>query len=87
MALAGNIGIDVEGMRCIGGIGLTAELFSEEQGQYLLATTDPEGTELHKLAEEFGVHTGYVGFIGGDTISIGDMPGTSGNFGDKLGRA
>jgi phosphoribosylformylglycinamidine synthase len=82
MALAGNLGIDVDGLRCLGGIGLTAELFSEEQGQYLLATSDAEGLELQKLAEEFGVLIGYVGFIGGDTISIGDMPGTSGNFGE-----
>jgi phosphoribosylformylglycinamidine (FGAM) synthase-like enzyme len=97
MALVGNLGVDVEGIDwevkslrenwVLGDVektkaGLAAFLFGEDQGRYLVTTTDPEGKELFALAEQHSVSVWYLGFIGGDTISIGDMPGTSGNFGE-----
>jgi phosphoribosylformylglycinamidine synthase len=95
MALAGNLGVDVEGINwkvmpprknsVLGDveatkISLAAFLFGEDQGRYLITTSDPEGEELFALAEQFAVPVWYLGFVGGDTISIGDTPGTSGNF-------
>ena len=95
MALAGNFGVDVEGIDwkvmpirenwVLGDVEATKEslapfLFGEDQSRYLVTTTDPEGVELFALAAQHGVPVWYLGFVGGDTISVGDMPGTSGNF-------
>jgi phosphoribosylformylglycinamidine synthase subunit PurL len=97
MALAGNLGADVEGIdwkikpfpqnwvlgeREATKSGLAAFMFGEDQGRYLVATSDSDGEQLLALAERFEVPVRYLGFVGGDTISIGDMPGTSGNFGE-----
>jgi hypothetical protein len=45
-----------------------------------VSTIDPYGEELIALAKKFGVKARYLGVIGGDSISIGDAPGASGNF-------
>ena len=92
MALAGNLGADVEGIDWVmdgsqGMVektqsGLPAFLFGEDQGRYLVTTRDPEGLALLALASQNAVPVRYLGFVGGDSISIGDMPGSSGNFGE-----
>ncbi len=96
MALAGNIGVDlevdwtvkqvapnvVESLKLETQRTLPSQFFAEDQGRYLVCTSDPEAIELIALAEQHGFSFGYLGHIGGDSISIGDMPGTSGNFAD-----
>ena len=94
MALAGSLGIDLEPAWMIKqlqpGVAeglfnetlarMAADLFGEDQGRYLVSTRDPEGLDLIAFAEESEISIRYLGFIGGNSISIGDMPGTSGNF-------
>ena len=96
MALAGNIGADVEVDWVVREIrpnvveGLIPEtqqtlalrFFGEDQGRYLVSTRDPEAVALIALAEKSDVAIRYLGLVGGGSISIGDMPGTSGNFAD-----
>jgi|JI10StandDraft_1071094.scaffolds.fasta_scaffold00973_30 phosphoribosylformylglycinamidine synthase II len=90
MALAGNIGVDIdvdwkisaksEGLIPETRQTLPKQLFGEDQGRYMVSTIDPYGEELIALAKKFGVKARYLGVIGGDSISIGDAPGASGNF-------
>ncbi len=96
MALAGNFGVDLEVNWVVRDLGsgwveslkpetqqrLAFDFFGEDQGRYLVSIRDPEAAELRRIAEEFDVSIANIGFIGGDSISIGDMPGTSGNFAD-----
>ena len=96
MALAGNIGVDVEvdwvvrelNPNAVEGLipetqqTLALRFFGEDQSRYLVSTIDPEAVELIALAEKCDVAIRYLGFVGGESISIGDMPGTSGNLAD-----
>ena len=84
MALAGGLGCDVTGLPWEGNDlpDLAGWLFGEDQARYLVTTSDAEGADLLSRAEQRGVPIAYVGSVGGDTISIGDAPGTSGNRGE-----
>ena len=96
MALSGNLGADIEvdwiarasGPGVVEGLvaethkSLASWFFSETQGRYLIATSDPEAVTLIELAKKHDVAIRHLGFVGSNSISIGDMPGTSGNFGD-----
>ena len=89
MALAGRLGIDVEAdwvtepaapgvVRSLPDATLWKmpfDLFGEDQGRYLVATSDPEATDLLALAKEASVPVSYLGVIGGDDICVGDCGG------------
>ena len=62
MALAGNTGVTLDGE----GAGW---FFGEDQGRYLLATTDAKA--LIAAAEKAGVPAATVGKTGGDSITLG----------------
>ena len=68
MALAGRIGILIEGEWFDG--HAAARLFGEDQGRYLLATTDAEA--LAEAAEEAGLDIAFLGRTGGDAIADDD---------------
>src|SRR5205823_4476665 len=58
-------------------------LFGEDQGRYLVGCLqDSDQQPIADLAEQLGVPIQWIGYTGGDTISIGDMPGTSGHIGE-----
>ena len=83
MALAGGLGCDVA-LRWADSepVNLAGWLFGEDQARFLVSTPDPEGAGLLEAARNLGVPLAYVGLVGGDTISIGDAPGTSGHRGE-----
>jgi phosphoribosylformylglycinamidine synthase len=70
MALAGGIGIRIEGEYFEG--DAAARLFGEDQGRYLIATTDPDA--LAEAADSAGVEINYFGRTGGDSIEDEDSP-------------
>ena len=57
-------------------------MFGEDQGRYLVTTSSLEDYRTIEAAQAAGIECRYVGRVGGDSISVGDMPGTSGNFAD-----
>jgi phosphoribosylformylglycinamidine synthase len=61
---------------------LIGNLFGEDQGRYLVTSSDAEDYRALEAAKAAGVPCRYFGRVGGNSISIGDMPGTSGNFAD-----
>jgi phosphoribosylformylglycinamidine synthase len=71
MALAGNIGIRIEGEYFEG--DAAARLFGEDQGRYLVSTADPDA--LAEAADTAGVEINYLGRTGGDSIEDEDNPG------------
>ncbi|HEY0028619.1 MAG TPA: phosphoribosylformylglycinamidine synthase subunit PurL [Allosphingosinicella sp.] len=71
MALAGNIGIRIEGEYFEG--DAAARLFGEDQGRYLVSTADPDA--LAEAADAAGVEINYLGRTGGDCIEDEDNPG------------
>jgi phosphoribosylformylglycinamidine synthase len=71
MALAGNIGIRIEGEYFEG--DAAARLFGEDQGRYLVTTSDPDA--LAEAADAAGVEINYFGRTGGDSIEDEDSPG------------
>jgi phosphoribosylformylglycinamidine synthase len=80
MALAGEIGIDIDS-GWVWGLDtrptLEADFFGEDQGRILVASKewDLEDSALLRLSREAGVPLDYVGRIGGDSICIGDCGG------------
>jgi hypothetical protein len=96
MALAGGLGADIEpncvtkqvGPQTFEGLPkptlarLISNMFGEDQGRYLVTVADPEDYRVPRAAEEAGIASCYLGRVGGDSICVGDMPETSGNFGD-----
>ncbi len=96
MALVGGLGADIEpdwitepiGERTVRGLyGLTLKqlpqrMFGEDQGRYLFCTSHHEDYRALEKAQAAGVPCVYLGRVGGDTICVGDMPGSSGNFAD-----
>jgi phosphoribosylformylglycinamidine synthase len=80
MALAGEIGIDIDS-GWVWGLDtrptLEADFFGEDQGRILVASKewDLEDSALLRLSREAGVPLEYVGRIGGDSICIGDCGG------------
>jgi phosphoribosylformylglycinamidine synthase len=94
MALAGGFGVDiepewvtkelrpqvVEGLRQLTLARLIFQMFGEDQGRYLVTSSHAEDYRALEAAQTAGIPCRYLGRVGGDSISIGDMPGTSGNF-------
>jgi phosphoribosylformylglycinamidine synthase len=68
MALAGDIGIRIEGEYFEG--QAAGRLFGEDQGRYLIATADPDG--LAEAADAAGVEINYFGRTGGRSIADDD---------------
>jgi phosphoribosylformylglycinamidine synthase len=71
MALAGDIGIKIEGEYFEG--DAAARLFGEDQGRYLVTTTNPDA--LAEAADAASVEINYFGRTGGDSIEDEDSPG------------
>jgi len=65
MALAGGIGLQIEGEWFDG--NAAARLFGEDQGRYLVATDRPEA--LVEAAEAAGLDAAYFGRTGGDALA------------------
>jgi phosphoribosylformylglycinamidine synthase len=68
MALAGGIGLSIEGEWFDG--HAAARLFGEDQGRYLVATAQPEG--LAEAAEAAGLDIAFLGRTGGRAIANDD---------------
>jgi phosphoribosylformylglycinamidine synthase len=52
-----------------------ALLFGEDQGRYIVACLqDPDDQHIPNLAEQYGVPVQWIGYTGGDAITIGDHP-------------
>ncbi len=68
MAVAGGIGVAIEGELLEG--HLAARRFGEDQGRYLVATSD--GAALAEAADAAGVEATYFGRTGGDAIEDED---------------
>ena len=73
MALAGKIGVTVPVVAQAP--APTGLLFGEDQGRYIVTTTDPEA--LRKRAEAVGVNAIPIGVTGGDSVSF-DLQGRGG---------
>jgi phosphoribosylformylglycinamidine synthase len=67
MALAAGIGVRVEAH---GDLAPLAWFFGEDQGRYLVATTEPEAVVADSLAA--GVPALVAGAVGGDRVTLGD---------------
>lgn len=94
MALAGGLGVDIEpdwvpeeiGPQTVRGLieptlaQLIPNMFGEDQGRYLVTSSHAEDCRALEAAKEAGVPCRYLGRIGGDSICVGDMPGSAGNF-------
>ena len=68
MALAGGIGLAIEGEWFDG--RAAARLFGEDQGRYLLATSEPEA--LAEAAADAGLDLAFLGRTGGQAIASDD---------------
>jgi phosphoribosylformylglycinamidine synthase len=68
MALAGHIGVSIEGEWFDG--HAHGRLFGEDQGRYLVATADPSG--LIEAADSAGLDATFFGRTGGTTIQDDD---------------
>jgi phosphoribosylformylglycinamidine synthase len=68
MALAGDIGLKVEGEQLQG--RLAGRMFGEDQGRYLVSTADPSA--LAEAADAAGVEASYFGRTGGNAIEDDD---------------
>ncbi len=71
MALAGGMGAIIEPIWDSHGL-LHAEMFSEDQGRYIIAVDDPEDYRIVERAKEAGLSTAWLGLCGGDDIVVGD---------------
>jgi len=72
MALAGNIGADVDpDWR----LAIAPQMFGENQGRYLVSVTDPEDYRLVERAKAAGIPIHAFARTGGETICIGDCGG------------
>ncbi|MET0251850.1 MAG: phosphoribosylformylglycinamidine synthase subunit PurL [Novosphingobium sp.] len=96
MALSGHLGADVEPQWITREIkpgfveglidetrhGLASYFFGEDQGRFVVTTPHGREEDIHAFAEANDVWIKYIGRVGGDSLSVGDMPGSSGNFCD-----
>ena len=73
MALAGGMGAQIEPDWAAGG-NVTAQMFGEAQGRYIVAVADPEDCRVIERAKEEGLPTAWLGICGGDNICVGDGP-------------
>jgi phosphoribosylformylglycinamidine synthase len=89
MALAGNMGLSIEGEWFDGNVA--ARLFGEDQGRYIVATTDTDA--LARAADEAELEISFLGRTGGKvianddgglSISLGDLRRTHEAFFPKL---
>ncbi|HEY0044869.1 MAG TPA: phosphoribosylformylglycinamidine synthase subunit PurL [Allosphingosinicella sp.] len=71
MALAGGIGLKIEGEYFEG--DAAGRLFGEDQGRYLVSTADPDA--LAEAADAAGVEINHFGRTGGSAIEDEDSPG------------
>jgi len=71
MGLAAGIGASVE-ISWTGGGPLSAQMFGEDQGRYVVAVADPEDYRLVERAKELGVPSFWAGVTGGDYIGVAD---------------
>jgi phosphoribosylformylglycinamidine synthase len=77
MALAGNVGADIE-IDWAGGEILAAQMFGEDQGRYVVTVPDGDDQRIVERAKEAGLDWQWLGRTGGDRISIaGDEFGVS----------
>ena len=74
MAVAGGIGAQVEIERA-GGAPLTAQMFGEDQGRYVVTVSSGDDYRVIERAKELDVRWCWGGTTGGDYISVGDGPG------------
>ena len=70
MALAGNMGINIEASWWVD--AGAAELFGEDQGRYIITVPDSAGDEIRKIASKSQINLSYIGLTGDDSIRIGD---------------
>jgi phosphoribosylformylglycinamidine synthase subunit PurL len=96
MALAGGIGVDIEPEwitrpirpQVVEGLyeptlaQLVLHMFGEDQGRYLVTSSHAEDYRALEAAQKAGVRCRYMGRVGGNSICVGDTPGSSGNFAD-----
>jgi len=73
MALAGGVGAQIDPDWSAGG-NVTAQMFGEAQGRYIVAVADPEDYRVVERAKGEGLTTAWLGICGGDNICIGDGP-------------
>jgi phosphoribosylformylglycinamidine synthase subunit PurL len=66
MCLAGSLGADTQ---LFGGAFLTRDVFSEDQGRYILSTV-PGDDRVRTLAGELGVPIMHLGYVVADALSI-----------------
>jgi len=80
MALAGNLGADVE-ISWDDSASLSAQMFGEDQGRFVVTVADPEDYRVIERAKVVGVPWCWGGRVGGNSVQIGDGPGFV-SFGD-----
>ncbi len=82
MALATNIGasIDFEMIAPAEDCRLTALLFGEDQGRFVLSIPRRENEQIIRLSENHQVTIHFIGDTGGSDLNIGDAPGYSGHI-------
>ncbi len=68
MALAGNLGAEVEAHEDAAETPLHAWLFGEDQARYLVTTTDPEGLIVKVNLD--GVQATQIGVTGGPALTL-----------------
>jgi phosphoribosylformylglycinamidine synthase len=73
MALAGGMGAQIDPDWSAGG-NVTAQMFGEAQGRYIVAVADAQDYRVIERAKEQGLPTAWLGISGGDNICIGDGP-------------
>ncbi len=83
MCLTGNVGacVDPYGIDALDGDTLTATLFGEDQGRYLIGIPRDQNERLIDLCNAEGIWMRFVGDTGGNTLTIGDSEGYSGHLG------
>ena len=96
MALSGSIGASLECIDWTGltpealsipsvssatAAGVAGQLFGEDQGHYLVTTSDRGGAELLRLAEQHSVPCWRLGVVGGEAISISYQDEQAGTLG------
>jgi len=71
MALAGGMGAVINPEWTSEG-SLTAEMFGEDQGRYIVAVDDPEDHRVIDGARAAGLPVAWLGLSGGDDVVVGD---------------
>jgi phosphoribosylformylglycinamidine synthase len=77
MALAGNVGADID-INDGEEIPIVARMFGEDQGRYVVTSWDNGDQRIPELARELAIPCTWIGVTGGDELSIGGF-GTLGS--------